>query len=211
MGIAGKSMLSKLDAHGIEIDFFSDRNEELWGSRFKGKECIPKDQLMNMPQDDLVVIIESLYYKEIKEELSQCGIKNIMRIYPEKFETDVFVEKYGSTLEEKVKAVLDICEDEISKKTFKHLTDFWKRDDSPDDYFEPVYSKDQYFDTDIYTINDNEVFVDVGAYIGDTMEKFLHFCGNRFEAMHLFELDANIYSRLNKNVQKLSLDVAKKN
>ena len=126
MGIATKSTVQKIKEYGIEIDFFSDNNPELWGKEYKGKQCIPKSQLLEMNQENLVVIIESLYYKEIKLDLLKSGVKNVLRIYPEKFVTDKFMEEQGDTLEERVNAVLNICADEKSKYVFRYLTDSWK-------------------------------------------------------------------------------------
>lgn len=206
MGIAAKSTMQKLKRQGIEIDFFSDNNpkfSEGEGEIYKGKRCIPKKQLIEMEQDNLVVIVESLYYKEIKRDLQESGIKNILRVYPEKFLTDQFMKQQKNTLQERVKAVLDICADEKSKEIFKFLVDSWEQEDLPDDYFEDVYEKNQYFDPSIVALRDDEVFVDVGAYIGDTAEKFLEFCHGSYEKMHLFELDPEIYKKLEINAKRL--------
>lgn len=209
MGIAGKSLLSKLQVYGIDIDFFCDKNPELWGNEFQGKICVSKPQLLEMNQDELIVIIESLYYKEIKEELCEEGIKNIVRIYPEKIMTDQYLMDNGSSFEKKVEDVLNICEDEKSKKIFKYLTDSWKQEDLSDDYFECIYDKNQYFDTNIVNLSEDEVFVDVGAYIGDTLENFLVHSKNNFEKVYLFELDKKIYSRLQDNIKNMG-EIGKK-
>ena len=47
------------------------------------------------------------------------------------------------------------------------------------------------------------MFVDGGAYIGDTAEGFLKFCNGKYEKMHLFELDPGIYKKLNLNLTNL--------
>lgn len=183
--------------------FFSDNNPELWGTVYKGKQCIPKTQLIEMKQENLVVIVESLYYKEIKLDLQKSGIKNILRIYPEKFMVDKFMKEHGNTIEERINAVLNICADEKSRFIFKYLTDSWKMDTIPDNYFESIYEEKQYFDSSIIKLKEDEVFVDGGAYIGDTAVNFLRFCGGKFEKMHLFELDFRIYEELKNNVGNL--------
>ncbi|MEY8517271.1 FkbM family methyltransferase [Lachnospiraceae bacterium 29-84] len=200
MGIAAKATMDKIKAYGIEIDFFSDSNPALWGTEYKGKECVPKEQLVKMDQDQLIVIVESLYYKEIKRNLYEHGVKNILRIFPEKFLTDKFLEKNGENLDNYVNEIMGIFEDERSKKVFRHLINAWKMQDIPDDYFELIYDKEQYFDSQIIIRDIDEVFVDVGAYVGDTAEKYLKFCDNKYEKMHLFELDAEIYQKLEKNI-----------
>lgn len=200
MGIAAKSTYQKLKNYGIEADFFSDSNPELWGTEFESKKCISKIQLSEMKQENLVVIVESLYYKEIKQDLQKNGIKNILRVYPEKFVTDKFVAEHKMDLDHCMNAVLDICADEKSKEVFKYLVNSWKMENCPDNYFECIYEKNQYFDPAIIMLHEDEVFVDGGAYIGDTGEEFLKFCNGKYEKMHLFELDPNIYEKLNLNL-----------
>lgn len=52
-------------------------------------------------------------------------------------------------------------------------------------------------------MREDEVFVDAGAYTGDTAEKYIKFCNGNYEKMHLFELDLKIYEKLKKNVRDL--------
>lgn len=203
MGIAAKSTYQKLKNYGIEIDFFSDSNPELWGSEFDAKKCISKIQLSEMKQENIVVIVESLYYKEIKQDLQEHGIRNILRVYPEKFATDQFVMEHKMDLKQSMDAVLDICADEKSKEIFKYLVESWELENCPDNYFECIYEKNQYFDPAIVMLHEDEVFVDGGAYIGDTAEGFLKFCNGKYEKMHLFELDPGIYKKLNLNLTNL--------
>ena len=210
MGVGAKCLASQLEGCGIEIDFFCDKNPKLWGSEYNGKTCITKSQLLDMDQEDIIVIIESLYYKEIKEELLREGIKNITRIYFGKIAVEDYLEKNSDCFEQQVEDVLNVCEDEKSKEIFKYLTDAWKLDEIADDYFEKVYSKVQYFDESIYTIEDDEVLVDAGAYIGDTMESFLKVYHNSFQGAHLFELDKQIYEQLKENISKFPSDIRKK-
>lgn len=201
MGIAGKAMKDKLHELGIEIDCFSDNNEKLWGTEYKGKKCISVPELCEMEQDSLTVIVESLYYKEIKEQLKSKGIKNICRIYYEKIAAEEYTASHD--IKEDVEAVLALCADQKSKDVYQHLIASWTMKELTDSYFETVYSKTQYFDKSVLALNDDEVYVDCGAYIGDSAEAFLSACGGQYEKMHLFELDPEIYKRLCKEVPKL--------
>lgn len=212
MGLAAKAAFQKLWDYGIKADFFSDHNSNLWGSQIpverqgtlKGKiECISKTRLSELDQDDLVVIVETLYYHEIKADLKACGVKNVLRIYPEKILVDKFLDTQGEALEERVNAVLEVCADQESRAVFQYIADSWRVWPLPDDYFHCVYKKGQYFDSDLIKLHENEVFVDAGAYTGDTVQQFLSFCGGKFERIHLFELDPAIFVKLEENVAQM--------
>lgn len=45
-------------------------------------------------------------------------------------------------------------------------------------YYKSVYCKNQYFPDGLVQLSKDEVFLDIGAYTGDTVEQFLQKCGN---------------------------------
>lgn len=48
-------------------------------------------------------------------------------------------------------------------------------------------------------MTDSEVFIDCGAYTGDTLEEFKKQTNNVFKSAYLFEMDDEIFQRLTKN------------
>lgn len=52
----------------------------------------------------------------------------------------------------------------------------------------------QYFDTDILSCDENEVFVDCGCYIGDTVESFCNNFG-KYRRIYTYEPDPEIYKK----------------
>lgn len=55
---------------------------------------------------------------------------------------------------------------------------------------------DQYFDKDIVEFADNEVFIDGGAYNGDTIIEFINRTSNEYSAIYSFEPDEKNYYTL---------------
>lgn len=201
MGIAGKAMLTKLRSIGIEVDFFCDNNPKLWGQTYCGKVCVSKKELLKQAEN-VLVIIESIHYKEIKTQLLQEGVKHIERIYFEKIAAEQYISEAGN-ISEKIQAIKNVCEDDRSKAIFDHIMHAISMESIEDDYFKDIQDDNQYFDHDIVELSENEIFVDVGAYTGDSAEQFLRNCHGKYEKMHLFELDPLIYRRLQNNVPKL--------
>lgn len=201
MGATGKLMLSQLRSVGIEADFFCDNNPELWGTSYDGKPCISKKELIEQAENT-VVIIESLYYREIKESLLKDGIRNIERVFIEKIAAEEYIRNHPD-IQAKIDAVRELCADEKSKQVVDHITKAWFAESIEDDYFKIIQSDNQYFDEDIIHLSDEEVFVDLGAYIGDSAEHFLEKCNGKYKKMHLFELDPEIYRCLINNMPSL--------
>ena len=58
---------------------------------------------------------------------------------------------------------------------------------------------DQYFPHDIIRLSDREVFVDCGAFTGDSIERFQKACKNRYKKIVAFEASSQIFTRLQAN------------
>ena len=55
----------------------------------------------------------------------------------------------------------------------------------------------QYFPGDLFALGDDEVFVDCGAFDGDTIAEFRRLTGDQFRSIFAFEPDAGNLARLN--------------
>ena len=62
---------------------------------------------------------------------------------------------------------------------------------------------DWYFPRDLFTLREDETFVDCGAYDGDTLTCFLDACGDRFGEIVAFEPDPDAFPRLEKRARDL--------
>ena len=71
---------------------------------------------------------------------------------------------------------------------------FGNYEGTPEDYY--------YFNNDVLTLSPDEVYIDVGAYDGDTVQTFVEACNNNqveYSIIHAFEPDPNCYHALLKN------------
>ncbi|MCI8900406.1 MAG: FkbM family methyltransferase [Lachnospiraceae bacterium] len=89
----------------------------------------------------------------------------------------------------RVHRVENLLEDEESKRVFRQcilyrITHDWR--------VRPKYSRrDQYFPKDIISLNPEEVFIDCGAYNGDTIQSFLKYSHKKYKRIVAFEPDKN--------------------
>ena len=97
--------------------------------------------------------------------------------------------KYGRTDGEKIAAfkqmyeqhkddirrVSEMLEDDLSRRTLEKVLEFRMTWDPS--VYKGVWDPHQYFVKDIILPVKDEVFVDGGAYVGDTITEFLKFCG----------------------------------
>ncbi len=101
----------------------------------------------------------------------------------------------------KVEAAFNLFEDPLSQAVFCAIL---KRYLLCSDTLMPVSVSREYFE-DVYTLLPDEVFVDCGAYSGDTLRDFLE-VGGRLKEYHAFEPDPGNFSQLSAYAEALPTD-----
>ena len=71
-----------------------------------------------------------------------------------------------------INRVMSMLEDDLSRETFKNVITYRATGDLS--YLQGCVVYPQYFQPDIFRPVENEVFVDGGAYTGDTIDDFVH-------------------------------------
>jgi len=96
---------------------------------------------------------------------------------------------------DRVSGVCEFLQDDASRAIYLASIRFrqsYARRDAPE------YTREQYFPDDVVKLTDHEVFVDCGAFTGDTAGQFVAQCGNRFERIVCFEPDPTNFAVLNR-------------
>ncbi|MFH1618986.1 MAG: hypothetical protein ABIG11_03695 [bacterium] len=88
---------------------------------------------------------------------------------------------------EQFSAVYEMLCDDLSKKTYVAFSNA-KLSGNCDALYD-VWNKEQYFPEDIIALSENEIFVDGGAYTGDTLLKFVGKTKNKYRKYYAFEPD----------------------
>ena len=100
---------------------------------------------------------------------------------------------------EKIKQVKEILEDEESKKVLETRIEVYETGNVS--LFNSIYSNStQYFNQDLLTLSDNEIFIDLGAYKGDTIEGFISNVKEKYKKIIAFEPDQENMLCLNQYI-----------
>ena len=88
-------------------------------------------------------------------------------------------------------------EDYRSKKTLYAILNNWYRYDFDTTAQTREYLFDEYFDLDLIHCTDREVFVDLGAYTGDTVLSYLaNYGADCYQKIYCYEITPKTYARL---------------
>jgi len=109
---------------------------------------------------------------------------------------------------DKILAVYDLLEDDFSKATYANILMFrMGKEEQNQEFIRP--STTQYFDFPIFANPfGDELFVDCGAYVGDTLEKYLMLKCGAFRKIVAFEPMDQSFSALSARVERLKKEWA---
>jgi len=212
----GKTFYPVMDAlmtyAGIKINLLSDNDASKWGKHYhENLICISPDELENY-KNDVAVVLLTQYYKEIYAQLSNRGFSSIhvlmvfRLLYGDFFKNKRNIDRIA----EKSLALLDILEDEESKEVLCTLIHNWFDFNIVDTGYTGIYSDHPYYPEHIIQLSDQEIFVDAGAYDGDTLIEFLNKTHQSFATVFSFELDQDNFRRLELTVNGLEQPIRDK-
>ena len=96
-----------------------------------------------------------------------------------------------------------MLQDETSKDTLSQIVNY--RLTLRRDHLLSVAGKteNEYFDTSVIRVNKEEVFVDGGAYDGDSIKKFMNVTKRSFKKIYAYEPDTKLYNKVKAYVASL--------
>ena len=204
------SMLKKMT--GIRIDFLCDNDPAKWGKVFhEGLTCISPSELEKY-KDDVGVIIATRYCKEVYEQLRKMDFNKLYFIGDYRLLNSEFFKSRENIeiIKNNTVKLVELFGDEKSKEILFKLINNWFDYDIAGEGYEGMFSDDEYYPPGVIQLDDNEAFVDGGAYDGDTLLKFLEKTNNNFDAIYSFELDKENFNALVNTVNKLDARVKSK-
>lgn len=150
----------------MDVYALADNNSNLHGKKmaqYDDLEVLSPIELEKQKEDYFVIIIAmARHYKTIREQLSNMEIKCITYLeYVLAWKFDKFEQVYH-----------ELLQDETSRKTYLSVILGYLKSDLS--YIKNIFVRNQYFEVaEFCTPVTGDVFVDCGAYVGDTVEAYL--------------------------------------
>jgi FkbM family methyltransferase len=214
-GNLGRKVASALRAEGIEPLAFVDNNEKLWGTEIDGVAVLSQPEGAKRFGQSATFCV-TIWRGEGTDTMSERfrpllshGCANVIDFGPMFWKySERLLPHYSLDLPhkvllaaEKVRAGFDLWHDDSSRAEYLAQVRWRLRLDF-DNLPLPVTEK-IYFPASLIKLSPDEVFVDCGAYDGDTIRDFLGYSGGRFRRIVAFEADQRNYAKLQRFVGTL--------
>lgn len=188
----------------LDIKYYVDDDRIRNNEAVEGIEVVSLSEARESIKSDFYILITNYYVKEVIKRIEQEEF-DLSKVF---FCNELLIEDVNIEIVEKNKSkmqqVYDLLEDYHSKMIYRTAAEsrFTKNIDALAYTCEP----DQYFLKEkIFELTDEEVFVDAGAFIGDTIEAFLKHTHNKYKYIYAFEPDINNYQKLNEKTKEKNI------
>lgn len=197
-GKYGKNALENIKKYlpQLEIVCFLDDNKIRNNKDIDGIKIYSLDEARKI-NDDFNILITNYYILPVLKKIELSGFDvNKVFFWNEILIEDVEYEFLLSHMKD-IKEAYNYLNDYQSKKIFQTMIE--ARYTKNIDFLGRTFQKIQYFPDDIFSWGGaNEVFVDGGAFDGDTMEQFLKHTNYQYRYIYAFEPDNTNYEKLIK-------------
>lgn len=178
----------RLEDESFIIEGYIDNDSSKAGKSFNGKKVISPEELKT--SEDVCVLIctiRSEVIDEVSKQLDQIGVDWYLI-------DDVILKMHRT----EVLKCYDLMSDEQSKNIYANII-MWRITGKKTAV--EMEQSSQYFSIDCFSgERPDEVFVDCGAYIGDTIEEYIKQKNGIFNKIIAFEPDASNFEKLNSQV-----------
>jgi len=207
-GGLGKKTLAGLRRIGLEPLAFADNNPSLWNQCIDGLQVLsPRDAVSKFGR--CAVFIISIWraggghrLNKTREQLLNLGCVTVVSFAHLFWKyADIFLPYYGIDLPhmiyqdaDEIRKTFSLWSDDSSR--LEYLAQLrWRLFLDFDGLSSPV-EHEQYFPPDLFSFSPDEVFVDCGAFDGDSLTSFLHLRGDEFRTYIALEPDPANFEKL---------------
>ena len=182
--------LKRLEKEGVIIHGYFDNNASKCGTEYCGKIVCSSADIKDI--DNALFLIASPTPETLHQIGKQLDEKGVLWMG-----IDSFVVKTHAS---EVLRVYDSLEDSRSRTIYYELIKLRVLGNAVP---EQIVDGNQYFFMDFGNANPKEVFVDCGAYVGDSFERYLWNRAGVFNRAFLFEPDKNNVKAIEKRMNRL--------
>lgn len=211
-GRLGQITLAGLRKAGIEPMAFADNNSRLWGSKVNGLQVLSPASAAEQFGTNAIFVITVYTSAPIWEQLNGMGLKVISFAslawqYPQSLIPHGGVSLPGKIFEqgEDARKALLLWADDTSRREYIGQL-IWQSSLDPSVLPPHLPQNDIYFADDLYTALAHEVFVDCGAFDGDSVQEFLKRRSGSFSQIIAIEPDPENCKALEARVASLPIE-----
>lgn len=197
MGDGALKIMSVFRERNIIVSGIFASDDFVRGHSFEGFKVHKLSEVESMVDDFVVVLAFAAGYQEIVDKIHSIAARHTLYV-PDVpvVGKGLFTYEYCMQNAEKIQKVYDSLADDYSKKVYANIVNF--KISGKIEYLSAVTSPKAEIYRKIIRPSLNEVYVDLGAYNGDTIRELLEFTRGKYAEIYALEPDRKNYKKLIK-------------
>lgn len=203
MGDGADKVLNAFDKFGIKASAVMASDEFVRGQSFHGFEVKKLSQIEEEYGDFNIALCFASQLEDVMNHIKAVAKRHTVLVPSvPAFGNTLFDNNFISQNAETMKNAYTLLGDELSKKVYKNVLAFYYTGEL---YLldEITTDKDEAFKS-LLQLGDSEVYVDLGAYNGDTIDEFLHYCKGSYRKIVAFEPNSKNFAKLQTHCGNMS-------
>lgn len=193
-GFEGQIAYEYFKSNDVKISYYCDNNKMKYNKILNGVKIISFDELQRLDNIVLFITIKTSV-ESVKQQMDKGNIEYfVFSEYIMRLDFEKNKQKYMYVYNEL------LC-DEKSKEIYYNIIK--SRIDGDLYPIQKFYDNNSFCSINKFKDTVDEYFVDAGAYVGDTLEKFIWNCTGRFKKIYAFEPGVRQFNSLNFRVDRL--------
>ena len=199
MGDGALKIMKALEEYSIPIAGFFASDEFVRGHSFQGHLVHKLSQIEALIDDFVIVLAFAAGYESLYRQVNEIAARHTL-VAPDVPVAGDGLFTYGYYLQNKKSfdAVYELLDDEKSRQTYADIINF--KISGKIEYLNCCIADDI---DELVPVSDSEIFVDMGAYNGDTVEKFCKAASGKYKHIYAFEPNIKNFRKLQKNTEML--------
>ena len=203
MGDGALKIMSVFREKGITVSGVFASDDFVRGHSFEGYHVHRLSEIEEMVDDFVVVLAFAAGYQEIVDKIQNIASKHTLYV-PDVpvVGSGLFTYEFCAENAEKIREVYDSLTDDYSRKVYANIINF--KISGKIEYLSAVTSTKSEIYRKIIKPGLNEVYVDLGAYNGDTIKELMEFTHGKYASIYALEPDRKNFKKLAKFVDSMN-------
>ncbi|MGN0173158.1 MAG: FkbM family methyltransferase [Acutalibacteraceae bacterium] len=198
MGNGADKIIDTLALYGVTPAGVFASDDFVRGQSFRGFKVQKYSDLKQKYPDMIVLVSFGTQREEVLDNIKRIARETeVLAPDVPVYGDGLFTKEYAKDKRVELEKVYNLLADEKSKKVFEN-TVMYRITGKINYLFEIETSPNEAFEN-ILKLKSDEVYCDLGAYNGDTVDEFLSVTNKKYEKIYAFEPDRKNFKKLEKN------------
>lgn len=203
MGDGALKIMSVFREKGITLSGIFASDDFVRGHSFEGYRVHKLSEIEEMVDDFVIVLAFAAGYQELVDKIQELAAKHTLYVPDVPVAgSGLFTYEFCQQNAAKLQEVYDSLADDFSRRVYANIVNF--KISGNIDYLTSVTTPKSEIYHKIIKPHQNECYVDLGAYNGDTIRELLEFTHGRYGSIYALEPDRKNFKKLARFVDGMT-------